>query len=109
MEAIDWSFEAVMPIGAGLTAPDRLGEGDSRIGTREGWFETAGPVETAIHDRYRMVPGTPVLGPCVIEEAETTILLLPGDSAEISACGNLVIRINAGADAATKSMEGADA
>lgn len=109
IEAIDWSFEAVMPIGAGLNAPDRLGEGDSRIGTRKGWFETTGPVETAIHDRYRMVPGTPVIGPCVIEEAETTILLLPGDRAEISSCGNLVITIDAEADTAAQSMEGAAA
>jgi N-methylhydantoinase A len=92
-EAVDWTFEALMPIGAGLSAPATQAEGDSHTGTRTTWFTPGASVEAAIHDRYRMRPGLPVFGPCVIEEAETTIVLMPGDRAEVSPFGNLIVSI----------------
>lgn len=94
IEAVDWTFHAALGIGAGLSATSTQGDGDSVIGRRRAWFDpgTQG-IEIDIHDRYRMAPGVAVTGPCVIEEAETTIVLLAGDRAEISACGNLVIAI----------------
>ncbi|MFC5357658.1 hydantoinase/oxoprolinase family protein [Azospirillum himalayense] len=97
IEAVDWTFHAALPIGAGLTASQPTGDGDSRIGTRRAWFGTGEGTEIAIHDRYRMAPGIPVQGPCVIEEAETTIVLLPGDVAELSATGNLIVTVGAAA------------
>ncbi|MFG1201419.1 hydantoinase/oxoprolinase family protein [Xanthobacter aminoxidans] len=94
IEAVDWTFHAALGIGAGLSAASGTGDGSSVIGTRRAWFDPGSDgIEIDIHDRYRMAPGVAVTGPCVIEEAETTIVLLSGDRAEISACGNLVIAI----------------
>ncbi|QHI98376.1 hydantoinase/oxoprolinase family protein [Xylophilus rhododendri] len=96
VEAVDWTFHGSMPLGAGLASPSRPSEGEPRIGTRTAWFTPGAPgEEIAIYDRYRLKAGQPVTGPCVIEEAETTILLLHGDVAELSAHGNLIVRIGA--------------
>ncbi|MBO9643060.1 MAG: hydantoinase/oxoprolinase family protein [Pseudacidovorax sp.] len=96
VEAVDWTFHGTMPLGSALAAPNRASTGEARIGTRTAWFVPGAPgEEIAIYDRYRMQPGQPVTGPCVIEEAETTILLLHGDVAETSAHGNLIVRTGA--------------
>ncbi|WPB56448.1 hydantoinase/oxoprolinase family protein [Xylophilus sp. GOD-11R] len=96
VEAVDWTFHGSIPLGAGLASPSRPSDGEPRIGTRRAWFSPGAPGEdVAIYDRYRMKPGEPVQGPCVIEEAETTILLLHGDTAELSGHGNLIVRIGA--------------
>lgn len=96
VEAVDWTFHGAMPLGSALAAPNRASTGEARIGTRTAWFVPgAAGEEIAIYDRYRMQPGQPVTGPCVIEEAETTILLLHGDVAETSAHGNLIVRTGA--------------
>jgi len=96
VEAVDWTFHGSIPLGAGLSSPSRPSDGAPRIGTRRAWFAPGAPGEDiAIYDRYRMKAGEPVTGPCVIEEAETTILLLHGDEAELSAHGNLIVRVGA--------------
>jgi len=53
--------------------------------------EAGGFVDCAVHDRYRLGPGTPVAGPAVIEERETTAVLLPGDRGSVDTHGNLII------------------
>src|SRR5262249_10323043 len=52
-----------------------------------------GPVEARILWRPALAAGTRVAGPAVIEEANSTTLIHPGDEAEIDRLGNIVISI----------------
>ncbi|MCA1646513.1 MAG: hydantoinase/oxoprolinase family protein [Chloroflexi bacterium] len=49
--------------------------------------------ESPVYARERLRPGNQLLGPCIIEQMDTTTLLLPGDTAHVDAYGNLVITV----------------
>ena len=55
--------------------------------------ECGGFVDCRVHDRYRLAPGVAVRGPAVIEERETTVILLPDDEAVVDRHRNLVVEI----------------
>ena len=57
-------------------------------GTRRVYLE-AGWVEAAIHDRADLRAGHRLAGPAIIEQADTTTLLLPGWHLRVDAFGNL--------------------
>jgi len=40
-----------------------------------------------------MAVGTSVVGPAIIEEAESTTVILPGDTVQLSKHGNLIISV----------------
>jgi N-methylhydantoinase A len=63
-------------------------------GTRPAWFD-GGFVETAVHDRAALRPGETVLGPALIEERESTLVLPPGARARCDAARNLVVELPA--------------
>jgi N-methylhydantoinase A len=63
----------------------------SRTSTRPVVFED-GAVETSIHDRSRLAPGTVIDGPAVIEEFGSTVPIHPGFRAEVDVKGNLIVR-----------------
>jgi len=46
-------------------------------------------------DRYAMRPGDTVHGPALVEERESTTVVLPGDALRLSVHGNLIIDIGA--------------
>jgi len=71
----------------------------SRIAIRRVVFEE-GPVDTAIHDRALLSPGTVIVGPAVIEEFGSTVPIHPGFRAEVDALGDLIVRRSA--DVATE-------
>jgi 5-oxoprolinase (ATP-hydrolysing)/N-methylhydantoinase A len=48
-----------------------------------------------VYRRYDLAEGAVVPGPAVVEEAEATTLLWPGDSLTVDRGQNLVIRIGA--------------
>jgi N-methylhydantoinase A len=96
IEATNWKVEVVGTSPAvtlrGATTPGT--GGDSLKGTRKVYFpEAGGFVDCAVHDRYRLGPGTLVTGPAVIEERETTAVLLPGDQGSVDTHGNLIIEL----------------
>lgn len=65
-----------------------------RKGQRPVWFgDGAGFVDTAVVDRYALQPGDRIDGPAVVEEAESTCVLAPGDRGWLDAQGHLVIDI----------------
>jgi N-methylhydantoinase A/oxoprolinase/acetone carboxylase beta subunit len=96
LEATNWKVEVV-----GATEPVTVpvttttgGDGGARKGTRKVYFpEARGFIDCAVYDRYRLVPGTSVVGPAVIEERETTVVLLPRDRATVDAHGTLNIDV----------------
>jgi N-methylhydantoinase A len=97
VEAVDWYLVAQVP--------GRLGEGKVqylqerrgtkvRPGHRQAFFpELDGYARCAIVDRYAIGPGDVVEGPAVIEERESTTVVVPGDRAEVSSSGNLVVTV----------------
>jgi N-methylhydantoinase A len=63
-------------------------------GTRKTYFpECGGFVETSIYSRYRLGAGDTVEGPAIVEERESTLVLLPGDVGRVDENGNVIVAI----------------
>lgn len=72
---------------------------DARTGSRKAYFQAArGFVDTPTFARTKLLAGNRIEGPALIEEHASTTVVLPGDSVEVDAIGNLVIAIS-GAEA----------
>lgn len=54
-------------------------------------FDTHGVHATSIYERNRLEPGMEIGGPAIIEEPATTIVVFPGQQAEVDDYGNLRI------------------
>ena len=99
LEATNWKLE----ISCGVPAMVMAGAapvtgGSAAKKPRPVYFpECGGFVDCRVHDRYRLAPGVSVRGPAVIEERETTVLLLPGDEAVVDRHRNLVVEIGGSA------------
>lgn len=68
--------------------------GDPVKGTRETYFDGRGYVETTIYERGRLAPGTDVVGPAILEEMDSTVLVPPGAVGTIDELRNLIIRFD---------------
>jgi N-methylhydantoinase A len=95
LEATNWKLEIACGAPAvALGAPPHETAGDARKRARPVYFpEREGFVDCAVYDRYRLGVGSTIVGPAVIEERETTALLLPRDRASVDPHGNLIIDI----------------
>jgi N-methylhydantoinase A/oxoprolinase/acetone carboxylase beta subunit len=96
LEATNWKLEMASTSGPfDFGAPRTAGDGaDPRKGRRPVYFpETAGFVECTVYDRYRLRSGQDVAGPAIVEERETTTVLLPGDRAALDEHGNLIVQL----------------
>jgi N-methylhydantoinase A len=72
-------------------APQTGGADRARRKERPVYFpEVGGFVPTPVLDRYRLAPGDTIPGPAIVEERESTVVLLPDDRATIDDYGNLV-------------------
>jgi N-methylhydantoinase A len=98
IEGIDWHLMAVIAsdsrvsISSGKAVTNNKAE--SRA-TRKAYFpEAGGFVDTPIVDRYGMRPGERLAGPALVEERESTTVMLPGDVAEVTTTGHLMLDIN---------------
>jgi N-methylhydantoinase A len=61
-------------------------------GVRRAYFpECGGFVECSVYDRYCLTPGMALIGPALVEERESTALILPGDVGSVDRYGNLII------------------
>jgi len=97
VEATDWHVIATVPGSQAVCSlrldAERRGT-DPVIGHRQAWFpEAGGMVTCAVLDRTAMRPGQEFPGPALVEERESTTVVLPGDTVRVSAHGNLVISI----------------
>jgi N-methylhydantoinase A len=71
-------------------------------------FDAAqGYVDTPIHQRTDLAPGTSVHGPAVIEEYGSTVPLHPGFTATVDDFGNLLV-VSTGETGETGATRGAD-
>jgi N-methylhydantoinase A len=74
-----------------LPAPPRC-NGQARIGTRAVIFDAAA-VDCPVYRRDSLASGERVDGPAVIQEYASTTVLFPQDHAEVTASGELLIRV----------------
>jgi N-methylhydantoinase A len=101
IDLVDWYLTATVPqSGTSQSAVDFSAavRGSARRSERRAYFpECGGFTSCAAIDRYKLVPGEVVEGPAIIEERESTIVILPGDTASLSERGNLIITVGEGA------------
>ena len=78
-------------IARALDEPGHM-DGPPLKGTRAVYFEASGGyAETAIYDRYRLLAGEVIMGPAVIEERETSIVVGPDAGFHLDSAANIVI------------------
>jgi N-methylhydantoinase A len=82
------------------TTPDVTGRGrprtagEARKGLRRAFIpESGGLIECPVYDRYALGPDATLEGPALVEERETTVLLLPGDRARVDEYFNLLVDV----------------
>jgi N-methylhydantoinase A/oxoprolinase/acetone carboxylase beta subunit len=99
IEAVDWSLTATLPGAHGAadlaiawTASATPG---GRPASREAWFpEAGGYVPTCVMERRALSQGMTISGPAIVEDPDSTIVILPGDEAHIGDTGHLIIEIS---------------
>jgi N-methylhydantoinase A len=77
-----------------VSPPARAG-GDAaaaRVGERRAYFTPGGFVGAGVYDRARLPIGSSVVGPAIVEQADTTTVVPPGYAAAVDPSGNLRIR-----------------
>lgn len=68
---------------------------DPRKGTRPVFFSELGKyVVTPVYDHYALLPGVPVVGPAIIEQRESTVVMGPNASASLDAQHNLIMLLS---------------
>jgi N-methylhydantoinase A len=101
IEAVDWYLVASLPASrdAGGTGFEERPEGARAPARRQAYFpETDGFTDVEVLDRAGLRIGEKIEGPALIEEADSTTIILPGDRAAISPRGHLVINIGGNSD-----------
>jgi N-methylhydantoinase A len=97
VEAVDWTLVATLRSHDGKRAPlgRAAAEGtDGRHGTRRAWFpEAGGFVDTQVVDRAWLAAAGSIAGPAIVQDRDSTAVILPGDRARISPRGHLIIDI----------------
>jgi N-methylhydantoinase A len=71
---------------------DREDPSDAQTGTRDVYFDGR-PTVTPVYDGEKLKPGNLIIGPAVIEQWGTTIVVYPGHEALIDAYRNCVIEV----------------
>ncbi len=94
VEVLNWRVVSSGPKPAVTLRLTAASSGEARKGTRQAYFPTAGGfVDTAVFDRYRLVPGTRVDGPAIVEERESTVVVPPGAHCVVRDDGALEVAV----------------
>ena len=95
IQVLSWRLRAEGPAPElSLHLVRHAGGKDPVKGTRQAYFpEAGGWTDTLILDRYEIAQGVAYDGPCIVEEAESTTVVCPGQSVEADAGGNLWIHL----------------
>ncbi len=64
----------------------------AQIGLRRAYFGREGGVETTVYGRDRLPVGGELIGPAIVEQADTTVVIYPGHVAKLDCAGNLIIK-----------------
>jgi N-methylhydantoinase A len=101
VEIVTWKVNAAAPPPVlALPVPTAVGTEVAQAckGMRPAYFpECGGFVECPVYDRYLLASGMTLEGPAVIEERESTALILPGDTGHVDRFGNVLITVSSAA------------
>ena len=97
-EVITWRIRASGPKGD-VAVSSMRGESKAvrnpRKGSRPVFFAEEGSfVDTPVYDHYALAPGVAVLGPAIIEQRESTVVVGPKASASLDAQFNLIMLLD---------------
>ncbi|MDE0389946.1 MAG: hydantoinase/oxoprolinase family protein [Rhodospirillales bacterium] len=68
----------------------------AETGARDVYFEEEnGFVSTKVYDRDRLLPGAQLVGPAIVEQMDSTVLIRPGMSADVDHYFNLILETGA--------------
>ena len=82
------------PIQTSLTAGRRLAASTALKGSRDAYFpEADGFLDTAVYDRYLLLPRMTFKGPAIVEERESTLIVGPGGRASVDEYQNLLVEL----------------
>ncbi|MDG6996116.1 MAG: hydantoinase/oxoprolinase family protein [Nitrososphaerota archaeon] len=96
IECVNWRLIALGIVPKVTLAQERK-EGEMNIqhamkGRRRAYFaEAGGYVECDIYDRYKLFDGASFVGPAIVEEKESTCVVLPGQRVGVDRYANLII------------------
>jgi N-methylhydantoinase A len=93
VETVTLRIRSSVP-GSQVTLPQRASGGpdasSARLADRPVWFDGGGPVVTACYRRDRLEPDNRIVGPALVLQYDSTLLLAPGWSAVVDSFGNLL-------------------
>jgi N-methylhydantoinase A len=97
VEFINVRIAARAPVaGSAVVLDGRADEvgGEATKGRRAVYFREAGGfVKTVVYDRARLTVGQEFVGPAVVEEDGSTLVVGPGAHAHVAATGNLIVSL----------------
>ena len=68
----------------------------AETGRRDVFFEEEGSfVPTTVYDRDRLLPGARLVGPAIVEQMDSTVLIRPGMNADVDRFFNLILETGA--------------
>jgi len=99
LEVINWRVVASgpQPTMNLKLAPDTANHTDTRKGSRSAYFPEHGRyVDTAVYDRYTLMPGMKFGGPAIVEERESTLIVGAGGHARVDERLNVIVEVTHG-------------
>ncbi|MDA8586062.1 hydantoinase/oxoprolinase family protein [Rhodobacteraceae bacterium] len=78
---------------AGLEVPEKESE---PVGIQPVWFNANGPIDTPIHDRATLAPGTELHGPVIITQFDATTVVPSGAVIRVDSAMNLIMELDLG-------------
>jgi N-methylhydantoinase A len=93
VEFLNWKARLAVELGGALSDPPGSPH-PSRPpadGWRKAWFGGAAPVETAIFEGAALPPGAVIVGPAIIEEPTSTLVVPQGEEVRLSRFGNYLV------------------
>ena len=90
---VHWRVTAVIERQA-FRFPETAGGGEAMKTRRAVYFpETGGFTDCPVYDRYALRTDASIDGPAIVEERESTIVLIPNSRAVVDRHGNLIVTI----------------
>lgn len=95
VEIVHLRLKAAGPVSPLSVAELSAGDGTviaARKGSRRVYFpETKGFIECPVYDRYKLRAGDRFDGPAIVEERESTVVVVPDSAARVDAQGNIIV------------------
>lgn len=94
VEIVNWKARLTVRLSRPPEATATISAESETPHSRPCFFGSSEPVETRIYKPDHLKAGIVIPGPAIVEEPTTTLVIYPGMSAEVSADGNYLLRIN---------------